>query len=535
MREVLRLVRPSNAALAIALGVATVLSGAALLAASGALITGASLRPESLLVLLPLITSVRLFAVSRAGFRYAERVVSHDLTLRVVGGLRDRLLRKLVPLAPAALLGVRGGDLLARLRADVDELQGAWVRVVGPSVVACVAGAIAVAFTALVSPLLAAVLVALLIVLGVLVPAWAVRAGRRGSVEAAEADAAFGAEALDLLRGLPDHLVADGGRSMVTAINRELARQEAAEKSSARVLAVTAALREGVPVFGVVAALWLVGWQVATASTHPALLAATALGVLGAFEAVAGLGPAWAAVGGLRAAARRVDALDQLTPMVADSRAGTQRPELPILRFEDVTLSYPGTDRRVLRHFDLDIEPGAKIALVGSSGVGKSSVLSLAMRFYDPSGGRVLLGGVDVRDLRLDQVRGCFAWAAQTPQILGGGLAGNLRLADPTATDADLSDVLVDVGLGSSDARLHEWVGESGERLSAGERGRLGVARAILSPAPYLLLDEPTANLDPVGARALLDRLVSDRRGVVLVTHNPALLDRRWRIVDLGL
>ena len=135
MIELLRMLRPAQAVLAVLLGTGVVLTGAALLATSGALITGAALQPSSLLVLMPLITGVRLFAVSRAALRYAERLVAHDLTLRLVGRLRVRLLEQLVPLAPAALTGARGGELLARVRADTDELQGFFVRLVAPAAV----------------------------------------------------------------------------------------------------------------------------------------------------------------------------------------------------------------------------------------------------------------------------------------------------------------------------------------------------------------------------------------------------------------
>jgi len=174
---VLRLLPPRRAALAVVLGALTVLCGAALLASSGALISGAAQQPATLLVLMPLITSVRLFGVARAALRYAERLVSHDLTLRLVGRLRAGLLERLVPLAPAALTGARGGELLARVRADVDELQGVFVRLAAPAAVAVLAGAVAIGLTALVSPALALVLAALLLGLGVVVPVVARRAG----------------------------------------------------------------------------------------------------------------------------------------------------------------------------------------------------------------------------------------------------------------------------------------------------------------------------------------------------------------------
>ena len=566
-RPILALLDRRRAALAIVLGTGTVLVGAALLATSGALITSAALHPETLLVLLPMITSVRLFGVSRAALRYAERLVAHDVTLRLVGRVRVALLERLVPLAPAALVGARGGELLARIRADVDELQNLFVRLVAPAAVAVLAGGIAVGLTALVSPATALVLLALLLVLGVLVPLVARRAGRDAAVATARAEAAYGADTLDLVRGLADHLGGDGGATALRTLDAHLADQERAERAAARLTAVTTFLREGVPGLGVVAALWLVGWGVADGTTHPALLAATALGVLGAFEAVGGLGAAWAGADGLRAAADRVAALRAERPAVTDPAAprplpagaaarggqqggpacterqqgrpaATHGPAAVALSFDDVTLRYPGATRPALEGFDLRVAPGEKVALAGPSGAGKSSVLALALRVRDPDAGRVTLGGLDVRDLALADVRACSAWAPQAPQLLGSTVAGNLRLADADASDPDSDDAalraaLHDVGLDDLAVGLDGWIGEAGARLSAGERARVALARALLSPAPILLLDEPTAHLDAPLAARLLDRLARDPRTVLLVTHAPEALDARWRVVRL--
>ena len=535
MRAVLRLLPRRRAALAVVLGALTVLSGAALLAASGALIIGAAQQPESLLLLMPLITSVRMFGVSRAALRYAERLVSHDLTLRLVGRLRADLLERLVPLAPAALSGARGGELLARVRVDVDELQGVFVRLVAPSAVAVLASTVAVVLTALVSPPLALVLAALLVALGVLVPVTARAAGRHAAVSAAEADAAYGSDVLDLVRGLADHVSGDGGRTVLRDLEAHLARQEAAERSAARLAAVTTLLREAVPVLGLVAALWLVGQQVAAGGTDPMLLAASALGVLGAFEAVGGLGAAWAASEGIRAAAGRVQALGAQRPAVTDPATPLAPPARAALRFERASLTYPGAAAPAVEGLDLEVDDGELVALTGASGAGKSSVLALALRARDPDAGRVLLDGADLRDLALDDVRATFAWAPQSPQILGGSLAGNLRLARDDVPDAELEAALHEVELGHllQSVGLHGWIGESGERLSAGERARVALARALLSPAPVLLLDEPTAHLDAPLAARLLDRLAQQERSVLLVTHTADALDARWRVVDL--
>jgi len=203
------------------------------------------------------------------------------------------------------------------------------------------------------------------------------------------------------------------------------------------------------------------------------------------------------------------------------------------LVFSGVALAYPDSTRPALEGFSLHLDPGEKVALTGPSGAGKSSVLALALRARDPDAGRVTLGGTDLRDLALADVRAATAWAPQAPQVLGGGLAGNLRLARQDATDAELEEALRRVELDDvlATAGLDGWIGEGGQRLSAGERARLALARALLSPARVLLLDEPTAHLDAPLAARVLDRLARDERSVLLVTHGAAGLDGRWRVV----
>ncbi|MFC4426126.1 thiol reductant ABC exporter subunit CydC [Deinococcus navajonensis] len=521
------------------LGTGTVLASVGLLAVSGALISEAALEPESLLVLLPLITSVRLFGLSRAALRYAERLVSHDLTFRLLGGVRAQALDHLARVAPAALIGARGGDLLMRVRSDVDELQGVYLRLFAPALVAALVALVTLGLLWRVSPPLALVTAGLYAVAGVLLPAMVVRAAAPAGQAQNAARAELGAATLEALHGLPDLLTGGGRPAAERHFGRLLSALEAAEVRRARVTGPANAAREALGGLGLVAALVLVGQGVAAGTTPGPLLAAAALGLLASFEAVGNLGSAWATYSALRAAADRVEGLRTLPPAVQDLPGAAGVPADLTLRFEAVTFRYPGRDD-VLRGLNFTLAPGERVALVGPSGAGKSTVLALALRFWDPSGGHVSLGGVDLRALALADLRACFAWAPQQAEVFDGTLRENLLLADREAADADLTALLTDLGLDTLLSRLpgglDGWVGEFGARLSAGERARLSAARALLRPAPILLLDEPTAHLDPANARRLL-RAVERRAGgqaALLVTHQPDLLGAGWRVVQLA-
>jgi ABC-type multidrug transport system fused ATPase/permease subunit len=196
-----------------------------------------------------------------------------------------------------------------------------------------------------------------------------------------------------------------------------------------------------------------------------------------------------------------------------------------------VTARYPSADTTVLEGFDLRLEPGQRVALVGPSGAGKTTVTNLLLRFLDPVAGRVTVDGIDVRELRQEDVRRTFALAGQDAHVFDSSIRENLRLARPDASDADLSEAL-------RRARLDDWirslrdgldtlVGEEGTQLSGGQRQRLVIARALLADAPVLVLDEPTAHLDGPTAESLVaDALAAaDGRSVLLITHRPEGLD----------
>jgi ABC-type multidrug transport system fused ATPase/permease subunit len=204
-----------------------------------------------------------------------------------------------------------------------------------------------------------------------------------------------------------------------------------------------------------------------------------------------------------------------------------------------VTARYPSADEPALESFDLRLDPGQRVALVGPSGAGKTTVTNLLLRFLDPEHGRVTIDGRDLRELRQEDVRRTFALAGQEAHVFDSTVRENLRLARPQATDEELHDAL-------RRARLDEWVetlpdgldslvGEEGMQLSGGQRQRLVVARALLADAPVLLLDEPTAHLDEATAEALVSDVLdaAGGRSVLLITHRSEGLDRVDEIVRL--
>jgi ABC-type transport system involved in cytochrome bd biosynthesis fused ATPase/permease subunit len=278
----------------------------------------------------------------------------------------------------------------------------------------------------------------------------------------------------------------------------------------------------------------------ATGGLDRVLVATVALLALASFDAVIPLPGAARELTRLLAAGSRVLEAVEREPLVrdpADPRPGPSA-RAPVV-LEGVTARY-GAEDPVLRGFDLRLEPGRRVALVGPSGAGKTTVLNLLLRFLDPVQGRVTIGGHDLREYRQEDVRATFALAGQDAHLFDSTIRENLRLARPEAEDAELWAAL-------QRARLAEWVaslaagldtrvGEEGTTLSGGQRQRLVLARALLANAPVLLLDEPTAHLDPPTARALVDDVLAaaGERAVLLITHRPEGLDRMDEVVELA-
>jgi len=526
-------------ALAVGLGALAVGFGVALMTAAGYLISRAAEQPP-ILALTTTIVLVRFFALARPLARYLERLASHDLALRALGRIRSTVYREIEPLAPGELDAYRRGDLVNRLVADVDALQGLYVRGIGPPLVALVVSMACVVATAVVLPAAAVVLALGLALGGVAVPLLAARLSRFVGRRQAVARGELAAELAEILRGAPE-LAAYGreddafGRvASADAELRRLSRRDAFVSGVADAALV------------LVAGLTLVGVFTLAVAAHDGgtldrvLVATLALLALSSFDAVAPLAAAARELPSTLASGARVLELTGRMPAITDPSTPVSASSAPVaVALEDVTARY-GSGPAVLDGVTLTIEPGQRVALVGPSGAGKTTVTNLFLRFLDPERGRVVIGGRDARELRLEDVRRTFALAGQEAHVFASSIRENLKLGRPDATDDELVDAL-------RRARLADWVeslpegldalvGEEGGRLSGGQRQRLVVARALLADASVLVLDEPTAHLDPDTAEALVADVfdAARDRSVLLITHRPEGLDLVDEIVSLA-
>jgi ATP-binding cassette subfamily C protein CydC len=538
--RVLALARPLRGrfALALGLGALALAAGSALMASSGYLISRAALRPE-ILSLTTLIVGVRFFALARAALRYLERLVSHDTAFRFLADVRVVFFEQLEPLVPGGLRGSRPGELLSGFVADVDALQHLLVRVVGPPAAALAVAAAAVLTAALLAPE-AGLALALALALGVvLVPLLAARIARSAGTRRPRERAELAGGTVELLAGLPE-LVAYG------VAEERLARLEEADRRLRRSI-LREALAGGAG-DGLVTALAGLAAAGVLAAASPAvaagrldgvLLGMLALLTLASFEGVRALPLAAQHLAGTEAAAERLFAVADAEPPVGEPAQPRQLSGPGVLRLEAARLRYDGGPW-LLDGADLELRPGRRVALVGPSGAGKTSLAHVLVRFRDLDGGRATLDGHDLRDYASDDVRRVVALAGQEAHLFATTIRENVRLARPGASDDEILAALRRAGAGdwldSLPDGLDTFVGDEGALVSGGQRQRIALARAFLSEAPLLVLDEPTAHLDEETAAAVLDDALDScgEAGILLITHSRLRLERFDEVLELA-
>ncbi len=491
---------------------------------------------------------IRGSAIARTAGRYFERLISHEATLRQLAGLRVWFYRHLEPLAPARLQQYHSADLLSRIRADVDALDHFYTRVLVPMLVAIVAGIGFFVFTALFDLGIALLLLAMLLLAGVGLPLLTRRLGKKPGRRLVEAESELRRLAVDGTQGLSELLVygaADAHARRLDDASRGLIEQQQAMSRIEGLSLAGVMLCAQLALFGV---LWIGVPLVQSDVLPPQQLAMLALFSLAAFEAVAPLPLAFQHIERTLTAARRLFAVVDAKPEVTDPPTPSPVPAHNGLELRGLVFAYPGAERPALDGLDLDLPEGGRVAIVGTTGSGKTTLFNLLLRFWAPVAGDIRLGGEPLSAFRGEDLRRHMTLVSQHTHLFDASIRENLLIAAPDAPQAKLEQACRTAQIHDFIAALPDgyetWAGETGVRLSGGQARRIAIARALLRDAPILLLDEPTEGLDAATERALMDALkvLMAGRTVLMITHRAATLAdmdrilvlRQGRIVEQG-
>ncbi len=478
-----------------------------------------------------LFAAVIVFALARGILRYAEQACNHFIAFKLLALIRDRVFRALRRLCPAKLEGRDRGDLISVITSDVELLEVFYAHTISPIVIAVLFSAILCAFIGSFHPLLGAIALAAYLTVGAAIPLITSRHGGSDGLKFRTKSGALAGFMLDSLRGLSEILQYGQGEKRLHAMEAQIDALSEDEARMSRTAAKNQAATSTVILLFDLAMLFAAAllYQGGRVPFTGVLIPTIAL--MSSFGPVVALANLGSTLQSTFAAGNRIlDILDE-APVVEPVADGC---DIAFAGAAAENVSFAYGDETILDDVSIEIPKGAVVGVVGRSGSGKSTLLRLFMRFWDAQKGRVALSGADVRSINTASLREAESFVTQQTHLFHDSIRSNLRIAKLDATDAEIEAAC-------RKASIHDFimtlpkgydtpVGELGDTLSGGERQRIGVARAFLHNAPFMLLDEPTSNLDSLNEAIILKALRQEKqdRTVVLVSHRPSTM----RIAD---
>ncbi|WP_118775169.1 heme ABC transporter ATP-binding protein/permease CydC [Haemophilus haemolyticus] len=487
--------------------------------------------------------SVRGLAIGRTVMRYFEKIVTHDATFRILSKLRVQVFEKIIPLSPAVLNRYRNSDLLNRLVSDVDTLDSLYLRLLAPFFTAAfviIAMTIGLSF---VNIPLALGLGLFLLILLIIIPTVFYRLGQEFGERLIQARATYRTQFLEFIQAQAELLLfnaEDKLKEKMSVTEKTWQEDQAKEAKLSGFSTALVLFLNGLLISGM---LWFASnADFGTDEYRTAYIALFTFAALAAFEIIMPLGAAFLHIGQVIAAAERVTEIIEQKPLVEFNDNEKFETKVRLISAKDLSFSYPGQETLVLKNLTLDLEQGKKIAILGKTGSGKSSLLQLLVRNYDANQGQLLLAEKPISAYSEETLRQQICFLTQRVHVFSDTLRQNLQFASADEIpDEKMIEVLHQVGLSKlleQEDSLNLWLGDGGRPLSGGEQRRLGLARILLNNAPILLLDEPTEGLDRETERQILRLILQHAKNktLIMVTHRLSSIEQFDKIcvIDNG-
>ena len=470
-----------------------------------------------------LVVCVAISGVLRGPLRYGEQLCNHELAFRILAVVRDKVFGALRALTPAKLEGKDKGNLVTIITSDVELLEVFYAHTLSPAVIAFIVSAIMVIFTSMISPILGLVALSSYLMVGVGMPYMAHKAQAGAAHLFRSGFADINSYVLEQLQGLRETLQYGCGSDRSHDLAQRMADLTKVELRIKNTTAIQASFANTV-VLVLDMIMFAVAMTLCVQGSVSFVGAVVAVGVLmssfGPVLAVAALGSTLQQT--LAAGSRVLDILDE-SPQTAEISGREVLNTFEGAEVLHVNFSY--NDTEVLHDVNMTVHPGQIVRVAGKSGSGKSTLCKLLMRFWDVNSGNIMVSGRDITDINTCDLRSIEGYMTQDTHLFTDTLRANLLIVKPDATDEELLEACKKASLidyvESQPLGLDSPVGELGSALSGGERQRVGLARVFLHDAPFVLLDEPTSNLDSLNEAAVLRALSDSREGktIILISH----------------
>ncbi|MDB2384318.1 cysteine/glutathione ABC transporter ATP-binding protein/permease CydC [Endozoicomonas sp.] len=483
-------------------------------------------------------SGVRGFSILRTASRYGERLISHDATFRLLAWLREWFFSKLLPLSLVRASRYRKGDLLNRLVTDVDALDQLYLRLLSPLVSALLVSMTLAGFLSFFSVSLALFSLTVMLLWIVLMPLLFFSLGDRVGQSLGEKQRDLRQQVLDHLQGMAEGLIFGYHTKSREQLHRTESQLQADQRRMAGIEGFGSFLFIAGAGFASVGMLWLASGEFQLQTISGPVMAMMVFAMLAGFEALMPLPAAFQFLSHTRQAAARLKEVIEEKP-IAFVKQEEKFPVKGQLRFDDLSFSYGTEDaceRTIIKNLCLDIAAGEHVALLGKTGCGKSTLIRLLSRGLEPTQGDVLLDGRLVQSFTEKTLYRSITFVPQRTHVFSATLRDNLLLAAPHSDDRQLAHVITKAGLDklgagsytSESDLLDTWIGQGGVILSGGEQRRLAVARALLKPAPVLVMDEPTEGMDVQSEQVLMDVVLKafKESTVIMITHKKLMLGR---------
>jgi len=488
---------------------------------SAAAVAGLTIARETFNYMLPG-AFVRGFAMGRTAGRWGERVVSHNATFKLLTDLRIFFFEKLAPMIPGRVSNLRDADLLNRLVADIDAMDHVYLRLISPVTVGVLGIAALTTLLCWFDMALGLTLGGVLLVLLLVWPVMFYKLGKRNGAELTQHKAEMRVATLDWLQGYSELTIFGAESRYRDAIYAAQEKLLANQKVNASFTGLASALLMLANGWTLVLMLWLAADGVNGQAPDP-MIALVVFATMASVELLMPIAGAFQHLGQTLTSARRLNEIILSEPDVKFPSEETRHSGQFDITFENLTFNYSGGEQPALKDVSLTIPAGNKVAIVGQTGSGKSTLIQLLCRYWDAQQGDIRIAGTRLQEWKESDLRAAISVVSQRVDILNGSLRDNLIMAKPTANDNELSAMLERVGLGKllEAPGLDAWLGDGGRQLSGGEKRRIGIARALLHNGPILLLDEPTEGLDKQTEQQIMALFKShfENKTVIFITH----------------